>query len=943
MGKSGSPLSHFDPLIARWFTERFGAPTDTQRRAWPSIAAGSHVLVSAPTGSGKTLAAFLWALDRLITEAWSPGATRVLYVSPLKALNNDVRKNLLAPLGELRKYFEREGRPFPDIRVHTRSGDTPGDERRRVLRRPPEILITTPESLNILLTSRSGRGLLSSLQSVILDEIHAVAGTKRGVHLITAVERLTLLSGEFQRTALSATVRPVETVAEFVGGLRREAVDRYTKRSVEIIRTKDTRRYELKVSFPPDARETMADGSWWPSLIVSFKKIIAGNRSTLLFANSRRTVERVARLINEKEEQELAYAHHGSLSRELRLTVEEKLKAGELRAIVATGSLELGIDIGELEEVVLVQTPFSLTSAVQRIGRAGHSVGATSRGTIFPTHGRDFVDAAVAARCVAEGEIEEVRPPEAPLDVLAQVLLSMTAAGTWDMDELYGFTRCAHPYRDLSRRRFDAVLEMLAGRYADTRVRELRPRLLVDRAGNTVSAREGTDRALYMSGGTIPDRGYFDLRDRDTRAKIGELDEEFFWERRVGESFAFGTRVWRVWKISHNEVEATPVESAPGIIPFWKAGEAYRDFYFSEKIGLFLEEAERSLDAPGFKERLMSEWPMDETAATELVSFLRLQREATGAPLPHRRHLLIEHFDDPANRADRKQVILHTLWGGRVNQPFALCLAAAWEKRYGHRLETFADNDCVVLMLPHGFAAADIFALARSERPERLLRDILETTGLFGARFRENAGRALLLPPGGFNRRTPLWLNRLRAGKLLEAVMGHRDFPVLLETWREIMSDDFDLPALELLLDEIDSGAIGVSECTTAYASPFAAGLVWKQVNYYMYEDDTPKGGKKSSLSEELLREVLSSPLRPRIPRGLVTRLEEKLRRTAPGYAPLPAELADWAGERLFITPAEWDRLLEAVERDHLVPAETLIAAAAPRVVQLTLPGAAGP
>jgi ATP-dependent Lhr-like helicase len=416
-------LSLFHPLVRQWFLEKYGTATDVQEKTWPVVASGGHVLVTAPTGCGKTLAAFLWGLNRLITGVWTGGMVRVLYVSPLKALNNDVQRNLLEPLAELSKVFLNAGVPFPPISVMTRSGDTPGEERRKMVRRPPEVLITTPESLNLLLSSRSGRSLLTGVATVILDEIHAVVGTKRGTHLITAVDRLVLLSGEFQRVALSATVNPPGRVADFVGGYRlagKGADGRYEKRDVTIIQSRQAKSYEIKVVFPSDARQKIVDGSWWPALIDEFRKIIAGNRSTLFFANSRRTTEKVTRLINEGEAGDIAYAHHGSLSREIRLAVENKMKEGGLRAIVATNSLELGIDIGSLDRVVLIQTPRAVSTAMQRIGRSGHRVGEVSRGLIFPTHGRDFVDAAVMARMVLDQEIEEVRPVEAPLDVLAR-------------------------------------------------------------------------------------------------------------------------------------------------------------------------------------------------------------------------------------------------------------------------------------------------------------------------------------------------------------------------------------------------------------------------------------------------------------------------------------------------------------------------------------------
>ena len=526
-------------------------------------------------------------------------------------MNNDIRRNLTTPLEELKSCFQEAGADFPEICVLTRSGDTPAEERRRMMRRPPEILITTPESLNILISSRAGRAMLTGIATVILDEIHAVVGTKRGTHLITAVERLVLLSGEFQRIALSATVKPLSKVAEFVGGSiqRGDAkAAQYEKREVAIIQSRDKKGYEIRVSFPPDAREQLVDASRWPALAQSFRRIIRENRSTLLFANSRRTAEKVTRLINEGEPEELAYSHHGSLSREIRLAVEQRLKKGELKAIVATSSLELGIDIGDLDRVILIQTPPSIASAIQRIGRSGHSVGGMSRGLLYPTHGHDFLYAAVVAKSVIEQDIESVLPIECPLDILAQVIVSMTGIERWDIDELYAFLKTCHPYRHLSRRQFDLVLEMLAGRYADTRLRELRPRISLDRIDNTVHGKDGVLRLIYLSGGTIPDRGYYDLRIEETRAKIGELDEEFVWERRVGDTFTLGTQVWRIRKVTHNDVEVIPVDAKPGIFPFWRAEDLNRDFHFSEKILLFLEDVNARLDAPSLKEELCRDY-----------------------------------------------------------------------------------------------------------------------------------------------------------------------------------------------------------------------------------------------------------------------------------------------------------------------------------------------
>ncbi len=939
---SSSPLSLFHPIIARWFAERYGRPTDVQARAWPVIADGKHALITAPTGSGKTLTAFLWAIDSLASGRWQGGGVRVLYVSPLKALNTDVRENLMLPLTEIRERFHAEGEPFPAIRVLTRSGDTPAEERRQMLRRPPEILITTPESLNILLCSRNGRGLLTGIATVILDEIHAVAANKRGTHLATAVEQLVPLSGEFQRIGLSATVRPLETVAEFIGGAMIRSVSHFEKRPVTIIRGGDRKEYRVRVCHPGPAESVSDSDTWWQALAASFREIIRAHRSTLFFTNSRRHAEKITRFINEDEPEELAYSHHGSLSREIRLAVEKRLKAGELRAIVATSSLELGIDIGKLDRVVLVQAPPAVSSALQRIGRAGHGVGETSTGLVYPLHGRGFVDAAVMARLVMERDIEEALIVSNPLDVLAQVLLAMTSQEMWDIDRLYDFIRCAWPYRELPRRHFDLVLDMLAGRYAGTRIRDLTPRVTIDRVDNTVKAKEGSARMIYMSGGTIPDRGYYDLRLQESRTKIGELDEEFVWERSIGDTFEMGTQTWRIQRITASDVEVVPTAAVPGITPFWKAEEMNRDSHLSEKIADFLEEADERTDDPVFAAELRGRFFMDEEAAASLLEFLQRQKEATRGPLPHRHHLLIEHFDDPMNRTDRKQVILHTLWGGRCTRPYAMALSAAWEERYGYNLECIVNNDCVLLMLPHEFDAGAILSLVTPENLDRLLREKLEKTGFFGARFRENAGRALLLPRGGFKKRLPLWLNRLRAKKLLDAVLQFPDFPLLIETWRTCLADDFDIERLKSLLGEIAAGEVRISESITAAASPFADNLIWKQTNTYMYEDDTPTSGARSSLSDRLIGEIVSTgSLRPLIPAGLIGLLEAKLKRTAEGYAPRSSrELVDWARERVLIPEDEWKDLCAAVRRDLGTEGDDAVEGSLPRLVRVLLPGA---
>lgn len=928
-------MRSFHPLVVRWFLEQYGRPTDLQEQAWPLIAGGENVLITAPTGSGKTLAAFLFAIDRLITGKWPLEKTSVLYVSPLKALNNDIQRNLLVPLSQLKKIFENAGKPFPPIRVLTRSGDTPPSERRRMLRHPPEILITTPESLNLLLSSPASRTVLTGILAVIMDEIHAVVATKRGTHLITAVDRLVPLSGEFQRIALSATIEPLDTVAAFAGGFRAEGNLRYTPRPVRILKSSIRKQYDIHVDFP-DALPEGGDSFWQP-YVEKVKSIIYRNRSTLVFVNSRRFSERLTHLVNLGEERPVAYAHHGSLSREIRLEVERKLKAGELRAIVATNSLELGIDIGTLDEVVLVQSPPSLSSAVQRIGRAGHRVGEISTATMFPANAQEAVKAAVLASGVMNHDIERTRIVDGPLDVLAQILVSMTGPEPWDIDRLFGQIKASYPYRNLPRAHFDLVLDMLAGRFKTTRIRELEPRISIDRLDNTVRARRGALYALYSSGGTIPDRGYFHLRHMETNARIGELDEEFVWEARIGQVFTLGTQNWRIERITHNDVFVLPSDPQKSVPPFWKAEESLRDFHFSERVSEFLETADEHLEDPEFQYSLARDYRLKKTASESLIRFLRRQKEITGRPLPHRHHLLVEYVSSGPAGYPGTQVVLHTFWGGRVNRPYAMAIEAGWESRFGHRVEIYPGDDCILIQLPQEAASQDILSLVTSGNVMRLLRRSLEGSGFFGARFRECAGRALLLTRHKFHERMPLWMNRLRSQKLLDAVLPHEDFPILLEAWRTCLKDEFDMESLSQVLSELESGALTWSEARTSQPSPMAQTITWPQINQYMYEDDRTKSGKTSRLRRDLIQQVVFTPeLRPSVPLEIVGSFEKKRKRLAEGYTPdRSEEMLDWVKERVLIPLSEWEELLAGVGRDHRLDPESLLSPIGHKLVRI--------
>lgn len=926
-------LDAFHPIVQRWFAERVGQPTPVQAATWPVIAAGQHVLATAPTGSGKTLTAFLWALDRLLTGAWSPGTLHLLYVSPLKALGADIQHNLLEPLAELRERFGAAGLEAPEIRVLLRTGDTPPAERARMLRKPPEILITTPESLNLLLLSAAGCRMLSGVRTIVLDEIHAVAATHRGTWLMTAVERLARLAADPQRIALSATVRPLDVVAQFVGG----------ERPVQIVAPPAFKRLDVQVIDPiGDAvLDASVPDSWWRGLVLWLRQRIEGNRSTLVFANNRRLVEKLARMLNEQEGEPIAYAHHGSLARELRQDVERRLKAGELKALCATSSLELGIDIGSVDEVILLGAPHSLSAAIQRIGRAGHQVGAVSRGVLIPSHARDSLACAVLAPLVVAGRGEALQPLRAPLDVLAQVLLAMCTTEAWLPDELFAFIRTCSPYRNLTRMGFDLTLAMLRGRYADTRIAELTPRLRLNESTGRLEARPGTRRLLAQAGGVIPDRGYFTIRVSGQGSRIGELDEEFVWERHIGDEFSIGAQTWRIERITHNDVEVTRGHSRSAMAPFWRAEQEDRSWEVARAEGQFLEDIEARLGDPQAAQQVQTSALMDAGAADKLLDLLRRQREATGR-LPHRHRVVVEICPDPSRggQGAASQVIVHAPWGGKSLRPWAMALEAAALQQSGQSWRVQVTDGCLGLTPPEGADVRDLLLSVTAERLEGLLRHQLGQTAYFGARFREAAGRALLVPRQNMARRMPLWLTRQRAKRLLQAVSSAGDFPIVAEAWRACLQDAFEMDALRERLDELATGEIEVHVAHTAAPSPLAEGLVWSSTNEAMYDSDQPAQGVP--LSERVLREVArQDDVRPRFGATVVQEWTARLQRTRPGDAPEDAaELTDLVEARVLLPWPQWQALLEAMQREHGIDRSALQQALHGRVVQVRLPGA---
>jgi ATP-dependent helicase Lhr and Lhr-like helicase len=877
-------LAPFTPEVREWFTRAFAEPTPAQVQAWPAISAGAHALVSAPTGSGKTLAAFLWALDRFVAEPPPPDPRerklRLVYISPLKALGYDVERNLRAPLRGI----------GADVHVGVRTGDTPQRERAAMLRHPPDVLITTPESLYLMLTSQA-RTLFAGTEWVIVDEIHAVAQTKRGAHLAVTLERLAEEAGrDVQRIGLSATQRPLDEVARFLVGPGRDCrvVDAGVRKPLDLrihvpVESMVEPDSTLELDSIPGGEATRR--SIWPAIYPELLQLVREHRSTLVFVNNRRAAERIALRLNDlarqeaeergEEVREIARAHHGSLAREERVVIEDLLKAGTLPCLVATSSLELGIDMGAVDLVVQVESPKSVTRGLQRIGRAGHGVGEVSRGRIFPKFRADLLECAVVARRMREGLIETTVVPRNPLDVLAQQVVAIAATAGDEgvaVDALHALVRRTWTYADLELRQLENVLDMLDGRYPSQEFGELRPRIVWDRVAGTIRARSGARQLAIANAGTIPDRGLFSVNLPDGR-RVGELDEEMVYEARAGQTFLLGATSWRIEQITRDRVVVTPAPGAPGAVPFWHGEGIGRPRELGEAIGAFTRLAVHQDEAT-----LQRDYDLDRRAASNLLAFLREQEAATGV-VPSDRTLVVERFRDEIG--DWRLCVLSP-YGGRVHAAWALALSARIRDGYGLEADAIWSDDGIIVHLPDADdpPGAEL-VLVDPEEAEDLVVAELGASALFGARFRENAARSLLIPRAYPGRRMPLWQQRLKAQSLLEVARRYPQFPVILETYRECLRDVLDVPGLKELLRRLDTRELSLVEVETQTASPFASSLLFDYVATYMYEGDTPAAERRAvalSLDRELLRELLGQEeLRDLIDPGAMEQVEDDL------------------------------------------------------------------
>jgi ATP-dependent helicase Lhr and Lhr-like helicase len=943
-------LDLFHGAVAEWFRASFAAPTPPQAQGWPAIARGESTLILAPTGSGKTLTAFLWAINRIMFDAAPPPATsipsgrstrtrvrqaahtgrcRILYVSPLKALAVDVERNLRAPIAGIGNRAAARGDAFHTPVVAVRTGDTPAIERARFQREPADILITTPESLYLLLTSNA-REALRSIDTVIIDEIHALVPTKRGAHLAVSLERLQAITTvPPQRIGLSATQRPLDEVARFLGGAdapRRKAPASQSKsratldpedaihdefsagrgtptyRAVTIVDTSQKKNLELTIEVPVEdmarigeleeipsgpASQGSARSSIWSAIHPRLLALVQSHQSTLIFVNSRRVAERLASALNELAGETLVRAHHGSIARAQRIEIEDLLKAGQIRGLVATSSLELGIDMGAIDLVIQIEAPPSVASGMQRIGRSGHRIDEPSRGIIVPKFRGDLVACAAVTRAMHEARIESSRYPRNPLDVLAQQIVAIVSMDTYDVDDLFQSVRSAAPFAELSRTIFEGVLDMLSGRYPSDDFADLRPRLTWDRLKNTVTAREGAKRVAVVNGGTIPDRGLYGVflvGERGPAARVGELDEEMVFESRVGETFLLGASSWRIEEITHDRVLVSPAPGQPGKMPFWKADAAGRPLELGRYIGELIRTL-RQMPPAAAIQRLNKHHDLDARAAENLVRYLADQSAATGA-VPDDRTIVIERCRDELG--DWRLCVLSP-FGGRVHAPWAMAAVERIRGESGLDVETMWTDDGFVVRFPETEAPPDPALLVPSpEEAESLVVRQLGSTAMFAAKFREAAARALLLPrrrPGG---RTPLWQQRKRAADLLAVAARYGSFPMILEAYRECLRDVFDIPALVETLQRIESREIRTVTTDSTTPSPFASALLFGYVANYIYDGDAPLAERRAqalAIDQAQLRELLGeAELRELLDADAIADVERQLQQLDERY-----------------------------------------------------------
>ncbi len=896
------PLSLFLPPVQQWFRAALGEPTPPQRLGWPTIAAGENTLILAPTGSGKTLASFLACLDHLWRQPQLGRAVRVLYISPLKALNNDIARNLQVPLEGVAQTAQRLAFLLPTLEVGVRTGDTPTAERQRQIRRPPHILITTPESLHLLLTSRA-RDTLRNVTHCIVDEIHALCGNKRGVFLSLLLERLAALQTRpFVRIGLSATQRPLEEVARFLGGLEVDAEGTLHPRPVRIIDAGLRKDLDLRVINPVEQFGPLPERSIWPSIYRLLGDLIREHRSTLVFANDRRAVERITAFLN--EEGELARAHHGSVALEVRQQTEQALKEGRLPAVVATASLEMGIDMGAVDLVCQVESPGNVARALQRVGRAGHLVGQKSKGRLIPKMAADLLEQAVLAREMIAGRVEALRVPTNCLDVLAQQIVALVAMDDWEVTDLFSLVRRASPYRDLSPAAFESVLEMVSGRYRfqpaapqpgtnrPATMEALQPRISWDRIHNRLHALPGTHQLALVNGGTIPDTGQYAAY-TTSGVRVGELDEEFIYERRVGDAFLLGTSAWRLVQIDADRVTVAPAEGAPAMIPFWRGEGIGRSPDLGLAIGAFLRELTARLDHTDCLDWLHKDYHLDVQAARSLRAHVQRQLDGSGV-LPTDRVLVVEASRD---QLGDWQVILLSPFGMRVHLALRFALEARLRQRLGYRPQCLHHDDGLLLRLTDcEEPLIDLFEGLHPENAEALILEELTESALFALRFRQNAARAMLMPRGKPGQRAPLWLQRLRARDLLQVARQHPDFPVVVETVRECLHDHLDVPRLIELLHAIQKKEIEIVVTRREIPSAFASGLLFsfQAANFYRTDEVENDGRSGQKLDQTLLQQLLAPEKNAHLldPRA-VHQVEKRLRGLGQPPRSLP-EMAEW-------------------------------------------------